>query len=94
MPFLRMIRIAWTNYDQARNQEKIIRAAQTMVDRVYDFAKAHAVMGEKLRAAQEEYDKVSLKIGESGNSILTSARQLLKLGVPKNPKKPLPDSEE
>ena len=94
MPFLRMIRIAWTNYDQARNQEKIIKAAQTMVDRVYDFAKAHAVMGEKLRAAQEEYDKVSLKIGESGNSILTSARQLLKLGVPKNPKKPLPDSEE
>ena len=94
MPFLRMIRIAWTNYDQARNQEKIIKAAQTMVDRVYDFAKAHAAMGDKLHAAVEEYDKVSLKIGESGNSILTSARQLIKLGVPKNPKKPLPDSEE
>ena len=94
MPFLRMIRIAWTNYDQARNQEKIIKAAQTMVDRVYDFAKAHAAMGEKLRAAQEEYDKVSLKIGESGNSILTSARQLLALGVPRNPKKPLPEGED
>ena len=94
MPFLRMIRIAWTNYDQARNQEKIIKAAQTMVDRVYDFAKAHAAMGDKLHAAVDEYDKVSLKIGESGNSILTSARQLIKLGVPKNPKKPLPDSEE
>ena len=94
MPFLRMIRIAWTNYDQARNQEKIIKAAQTMIDRVYDFSRAHAAMGEKLRAAQEEYDKVSLKIGESGNSILTSARQLIKLGVPKNPKKPLPDTGE
>ncbi|MBR1510461.1 MAG: DNA recombination protein RmuC [Bacteroidales bacterium] len=94
MPFLRMIRIAWTNYDQARNQEKIIKAAATMVDRVYDFAKAHAAMGDKLHAAVEEYDKVSLKIGESGNSILTSARQLLKLGVPKNPKKPLPEGDE
>ena len=94
MPFLRMIRIAWTNYDQARNQEKIIKAAQTMVDRVYDFSKAHAAMGDKLHAALEEYDKVSLKIGESGNSILTSARQLLKLGVPKNPKKLLPDQDE
>ena len=94
MPFLRMIRIAWTNYDQARNQEKIIKAAQTMVDRVYDFSKAHAAMGDKLHAALEEYDKVSAKIGDSGNSILTSARQLLKLGIPKNPKKPLPDSEE
>jgi len=91
MPFLRMIRIAWTNYDQARNQEKIVKAAQTMVDRVYDFSKAHAAMGDKLHAALEEYDKVSAKIGESGNSILTSARQLLKLGVPRNPKKPLPE---
>ena len=94
MPFLRMIRIAWTNYDQARNQEKIMKAAQTMVDRVYDFSKAHAAMGDKLHAALEEYDKVSAKIGDSGNSILTSARQLLKLGIPKNPKKPLPEGEE
>ena len=94
MPFLRMIRIAWTNYDQARNQEKIIKAAQTMIDRVADFAKAHAAMGDKLHAALDEYEKVSAKIGDSGNSIITSAKQLLKLGVPKNPKKPLPDSEE
>ena len=94
MPFLRMIRIAWTNYDQARNQEKIIKAAQTMVDRVADFTKAHAAMGDKLHAALDEYEKVSAKISDSGNSILTSAKQLIKLGVPKNPKKPLPDSEE
>lgn len=89
MPFLKMIRIAWTNYDQARNQEKIIKAAQTMIDRVYDFSKAHAAMGSKLRDAMEEYDKVSAKINDSGNSIITSAKQLLKLGVPKNPKKPI-----
>ncbi|MBQ7272551.1 MAG: DNA recombination protein RmuC [Bacteroidales bacterium] len=91
MPFLRMIRVAWTNYEQARNQEKIIKAAQTMIDRVADFSKAHAAMGEKLKAAQEEYDKVSAKISDSGQSILVSAHQLLKLGVPKNPKKPLPE---
>ena len=94
MPFLRMIRIAWTNYDQARNQEKIIKAAQTMIDRVADFTKAHAAMGDKLHAALDEYDRVSAKISDSGNSILTSAKQLIKLGIPKNPKKPLPDSEE
>ena len=93
MPFLRMIRIAWTNYDQVRNQEKIIKAAQNMIDRVYDFSKAHATMGEKLRDALKQYDAVSAKIDESGQSILTSARQLIKLGVPKNPKKPLPEGE-
>ena len=91
MPFLRMIRIAWTNYDQARNQEKIIKAAQTMIDRVHDFAKAHAVMGNKLHDALDEYDKISAKISDTGNSIITSAKQLLKLGVPGNPKKPIED---
>ena len=94
MPFLRMIRIAWTNYDQARNQEKIVKAAQAMIDRVYDFATAHAAMGKKLKEAQDEYDRCSAKIGESGQSILVSAHQLVKLGVPKNPKKPLPEIEE
>ena len=94
MPFLRMIRIAWTNYDQARNQEKIVKAAQAMIDRVYDFATAHAAMGKKLKEAQDEYDRCSAKISESGQSILVSAHQLVKLGVPKNPKKPLPEIEE
>ncbi|MCR5070745.1 MAG: DNA recombination protein RmuC [Bacteroidales bacterium] len=93
MPFLRMIRIAWTNYDQARNQEKIIKAAQNMIDRVYDFSKAHATMGDKLRDAMKQYDAMSAKINDSGQSILTSAHQLIKLGVPKNPKKPLPEGE-
>ena len=94
MPFLRMIRIAWTNYDQARNQEKIVKAAQTMIDRVADFSAAHATMGKKLEEALKEYEKCSAKIGESGQSILVSAHQLVKLGIPKNPKKPLPDIEE
>ena len=93
MPFLRMIRIAWTNYDQARNQEKIVKAAQTMVDRVYDFSTAHAAMGKKLKEALGQYDICSAKIAESGQSILHSAHELIKLGIPKNPKKPLPDIE-
>ncbi len=94
MPFLRMIRIAWTNYDQARNQEKIVKAAQTMIDRVSDFASAHAAMGKKLEEAMKEYERCSDKIKDSGQSILVSAHQLVKLGIQKNPKKPLPEIEE
>ena len=93
MPFLRMIRIAWTNYDQARNQEKIVETAKTMVDRVHDFVSAHEAMGKKLKEALGEYENCSAKISESGKSILVSAHQLIKLGIPKNPKKPLPDIE-
>jgi Uncharacterized protein conserved in bacteria len=94
MPFLRMIRIAWTNYDQARNQEKIVKAAQAMIDRVSDFATAHAAMGRKLEEAVKEYEKCAAKIGASGQSILVSAHQLVRLGIPKNPKKPLPEIDE
>ena len=93
MPFLRMIRVAWTNFDQVRNQEKIIKAASTMVDRVADFAQAHATMGKKLEDALNQWEACSAKIADGGNSILTSAHQLIKLGIPKNPKKPLPDSD-
>ena len=91
MPFLRMISIAWTHVEQVRNQQQIIASAQTMIDRVADFAKAHAEMGRKLTEAQECYDRCADKLKDSGRSIVQSARQIVKLGVPANPKKPLPE---
>ena len=91
MPFLRMISIAWTHVEQVRNQQQIIASAQMMIDRVADFAKAHAEMGNKLKDAQDCYDRCSDKLKDSGRSIVQSARQIVKLGVPANPKKPLPE---
>ena len=91
MPFLRMISIAWTHVEQVRNQQQIIASAQMMIDRVADFAKAHAEMGGKLKDAQECYDRCADKLKDSGRSIVQSARQIVKLGVPANPKKPLPE---
>ena len=91
MPFLRMISIAWTHVEQVRNQQQIIASAQMMIDRVADFAKAHAEMGHKLSEAQECYDRCADKLKDSGRSIVQSARQIVKLGVPANPKKPLPE---
>ena len=92
MPFLRMITIAWTNVEQVRNQQQIIEAAQQMVDRVADFSKAHADMGKKLEEAVKCYDQCSDKLKDSGRSIVQSAKKVIKLGVPSNPKKPLPES--
>ena len=91
MPFLRMISIAWTHVEQVRNQQQIIASAQMMIDRVADFAKAHAEMGNKLSEAQDCYNRCTDKLKDSGRSIVRSARQIVKLGVPANPKKPLPD---
>ena len=90
MPFLRMIRIAWTSHEQVANQQQIIAAAEMMLARVSDFCTAHAKMGEKLEDALKYYDACDKKLRERGQSIVGAANKLISYGVPKNPKKPLP----
>ena len=90
MPFLRMIRIAWTSHEQIANQKQIIATAETILARVSDFCTAHAKMGKKLEEAMEQYEACDKKIRERGQSIVGAANKLIDLGVPKNTKKPLP----
>lgn len=91
MPFLRMIRTAWISVEQVRNQQQIISAAQTMIDRVSEFSKAYATVGNKLQDALKAFDDGDRKLRDSGRSIAVSARRIVSLGVPRNPKKPLPE---
>ena len=60
-----------------------------MIDRVADFTKYYATVGKKLEEAQKAYNDGKAKLGESGSSILVSANQVRKLGVPT--KKHLPE---
>ena len=90
MPFLRMIRIAWTSHEQVANQQQIIAAAEMMLARVSDFCSSHAKMGEKLEEALKQYEACDRKIRERGQSIVGAANKLIGFGVPKNPKKPIP----
>lgn len=88
MPFLRLVRTAWKNFEQARNQEKIVAAAQRMIDRVADFCSSYAEVGKKLDDAQKSFIAGDKKLRESGQSILRSAREVEALGV--KSKKDLP----
>lgn len=90
MPYLRMIRAAWASYEQVRSQKLIVESAQRMLDRVSDFAKAHAEMGEHIRKAEAFWEKCDVKLRDSGQSITVAARQVVKLGVPSS--KPLPET--
>ena len=90
MPFLRMIRIAWTSHEQVANQKQIIATAETVLARVSDFCTAHAKMGKKLEEAMDQYEACDRKIRERGQSIVGAANRLIDLGVPRNPKKILP----
>ena len=88
MPFLRLVRTAWKNFEQARNQEKIVAAAQRMIDRVADFCSSYAEVGKKLDDAQKSFIAGDKKLRESGQSILRSAREVEALGI--KSKKDLP----
>ena len=90
MPFLRMIRIAWTSHEQVANQQQIIATAETILARVSDFCTAHAKMGKKLEEAMDQYEACDKKIRDRGQSIVGAANKLIQLGVPRNPKKILP----
>ncbi len=90
MPFLRVIRIAWTNMEQAQNQQLIIAAAEKMIARVSDFCKDYQAVGAGLESALAQFRKGEIKLRDSGPSIVTSANQIIRYGVPRNPKKPLP----
>ena len=90
MPFLRMIRIAWTSHEQVANQQQIISTAETVLARVSDFCAAHAKMGKKLEEAMDQYEACDKKIRDRGQSIVGAANKLIQLGVPRNAKKILP----
>lgn len=89
MPFLRIIRTAWINQEQIANQQKIIDEAKVMIERVSTFLGEHAEMGKKLTDALECYNRNTVRLQANGKTILHSANELVKLGVPK-PKKDLP----
>lgn len=93
MPFLRIIHTAWVNVDQIKNQEKIVKAAQTMVERVADFCEANASVGKKLQEALEFHQKGTKKLEEGGQSIVHAANEVVRLGVGISPKKQLPEAK-
>ncbi len=92
MPFLRIIRTAWTNQEQINNLNAIVGQAQLMVERVADFCSANETVGKKLREALETHEKASKKLEAGGQSILHSAHEVIGLGVPT--RKALPPEKE
>lgn len=94
MAALRMIQLAWTQMQQAQNQEKIIETGRMLLDRVADFFKSFDDMGQRLTDASEYYKKAYDKLRYGRQSVVGASQKLLKLGVPMNPKKTLPDEEE
>lgn len=84
IPFLRMVRTAWFNFEQVRNQELIVKQAQMMVERVADFSKIYNELGERLKKLDELYGSGKEKLYNGRQNILTAANKVVSYGIPVN----------
>ena len=81
MPFLKIIQLTWNKFQQDTNTQKITVAAQNMIDRVGAFYDAYTDLGKKLKAVNTSYNSGISKLKEGGQSITTSAKQVMELGI-------------
>ena len=81
MPFLKIIQLTWNKFQQDTNTQKITIAAQNMIDRVGAFYDAYTDLGKKLKAVNTSYNSGIFKLKEGGQSITTSAKQVMELGI-------------
>ena len=89
---LRMIQIAWTQTQQAQNQEKIIDTARMLLDRVSDFSKYMGDVGSAIEKAENSYRQAYDKLSTGRQSIVKAAENLVELGARASAKKQLPKS--
>lgn len=81
MPFLKIMQLTWNKFQHDTNTRKITAAAQNMIDRVASFYDSYTELGRKLKAVCGEYNKGITKLQDNGQSITTSARQVISMGV-------------
>ena len=84
---LRVLEMTWRQVRQVENQQQIMHLANLMVDRVQLFAERMGDVRRQLEKTSEAFDKVQASTAESGQSIITTARQLLKMGAVENTKR-------
>ena len=81
MPFLKIIQLTWNKYQQDTNIQKITEAAQNMIDRVGAFYDLYIDLGKKLKSVHTTYNSGISKLKPEGQSITTSAKQVIALGA-------------
>lgn len=78
---LRIVNMTWTQIAQAQNHEKVFELANEMIERIGVFLKKYQAIGKALESAQKAFEDGDKKLQPSGQSIVTTANKLLKLGA-------------
>lgn len=84
---LRVLEMMWTQVRQLKNQQTMIDAANIVVERVQDFGMRFMDVETSMNSTVEKMAKLKVSTAESGRSIITAAKSLLKAGAKENKKK-------
>ena len=84
---LRVLEMMWIQIRQLENQEAMMKAANTVIDRVQDFGIRFASVEKNMTETVNSMQSLKISTAEGGKSIITAARALLKAGAAENKKK-------
>lgn len=84
---LRVLEMMWTQVRQLKNQQVMIDAANTVIDRVQDFGLRFMDVESSMNDTIKKMSKLKITTADSGASIITAARNLIKAGAKENKKK-------
>ena len=84
---LRVLEMMSTQVRQLKNQQVMIDAANMVIERVQDFGMRFMDVESSMNDAVKKITKLKITTSESGQSIITAAKKLLKAGARENRKK-------
>ena len=90
---LRAVDVTWTSIKQNANNKAICDAAAELMNRVGDLLEKITDMGKKLDKVNEAYKEVTSKATTGRQTVLGSAKKLVKLGAKTSTTHPLPAHE-
>jgi len=84
---LRVLEMMWTQVRQLENQQAMMDAANTVIERVQDFGTRFQDVESSMNDTIKKMNRLKITTADSGQSIITAAKNLLKAGARENKKK-------
>jgi DNA recombination protein RmuC len=84
---LRVLEMMWTQVRQLENQQAMMDAANTVIERVQDFGTRFLDVESSMNDTLKKMNRLKITTADSGQSIITAAKNLLKAGARENKKK-------
>ena len=84
---LRVLEMMWTQVRQLQNQQAMVDAANLVIERVQDFGIRFADVEASMYDTIKKINKLKITTADSGLSIITAAKSLIKAGARENKKK-------